>query len=351
MKATLIFSILIITLVSNVSGQTISDFSVKVTEMGKGQLKKAPKKVYIASFNVYFELYKEGIDYKSGGSTLGGGVKSDATARAAVGLSGVEANDIQDKTNQLYNEFTAQLKAAGLEIISSDVAAKAEVYEGWEKASGPYIGESGIPNLLVSLPEGHSQYSRGKKDNGKNKKGMFDQNLLPARLSNNLDDAIIANVNLYYMFAEEGNNAFSAGGAKVKILTNLRMVGDFTLTAPDDEKKLFKMKGAQTFTTVKSAITFHQGKKGMGSPVIFEVSPKKDIEVEGVLKKEKVVAFQKQGSSTPTSFSGISYMDTADRFSENATWIEVDSKKYADGLYMVSKRMIDTVMSSLVANL
>lgn len=348
MKIRIIFTALICISAFTLQAQTLGKFDVKTSEMGKGKLQAAPKKVYIASFNVYFEVYKEAIDFKKGGSMIGGGERSNATARAAVGLGGIEAKDIQEKTNQLYNEFVADLKNGGLEIISPDVAGNIDAYQNWEKATGPFVTESGIPGVLVSVPEGHSQYFRGMKANGKVKKGMLDDNLMPARLSNQLDDAIIANVNLYFMFAEEGNGAFAGNAAKVKIFTNLRMVGDFTVQAPNDKGFL---KGQQTFDRISSNVTFNQGKMGMGSPVTFATILKSPLEVDGVIKKEKIVAYQKQGSSTPTSFSSISFMDTEDKFSKNATWIEVDSKKYAQGLYMAAKKMLDNGTQSLVSNL
>jgi hypothetical protein len=186
------------------------------------------------------------------------------------------------------------------------------------------------------------------KANGKVKKGMLDDNLLPARLSNQLGDAIIANVNLYFMFSEEGSNWIKGNAAKVKIFTNLRMVGDYVVNAP---KKGGFFKGGESYDRISSAIIFNQGKQGLGSPVAFSTNLRDPLEVAGVLAKEKVVAYQKQGSSTPTSFSGVSFMNTADKFSKTAKWIEVDSKKYSDGLYMAAKKMLDTGTKSLVENL
>lgn len=348
MKTRLLLTTLIFLAAFSSQSQTLGEFNVQTGEMGKGKLQKAPKKVYIASFNVFFEVYKEAIDFKQGSSMLGGGQTSNATVRAAVGLDGIKEDDIQQKTNQLYNEFVADLKKGGLEIISPDVAGKIPAYEDWERSSGPFVGESGIPGVLLSVPAGHSQYFRGMKANGKVKKGMLDDNLMPARLSDQLDDAIIANVNLYFMFAEEGNDMFKGNSAKVKILTNLRMVGSFTVQAPNDKGVL---KGQQTFNRVSSSVMFNQGKQGLGSPVVFATTLKKPLEVGGVIKKEKVVAYQKQGSSTPTSFSGVSLMNTAAKFSKTTNWVKVDSEKYANGLYMSAKKMLDNGTQSLVKNL
>lgn len=348
MKTKIILTVLSLAFALGVKAQTLGEFNAKTTEMGKGKLAKAPKKVYIASFNVNFEVYKEAMDYAKGGSTFGGGQRGDAAARAAIGLGGIDATDIQEKTDQLYKEFVAQLKAGGLEIISADEAGKTEVYEGWERGSGPFVLESGVPGVLLCIPEDQSQYYRGAKNDGRIKKGLLDDNLIPARLSDQLDDAIIANVNLYFMFSEEGNDVFNVNAAKVKIFTNLRMVGDYTVSAPK-ENSFFK--GQESFDRISSGVIFSQGKQGMASPVVFATTLKKPLEVDGIIKKEKEVAYQKQGSSMPTSFSGVSYMDTADRFSKNATWIDVDSKKYASGLYMAAKKMLDNGTQSLLSNL
>jgi hypothetical protein len=43
-----------------------------------------------------------------------------------LGLGGIEVGDIQEKTNQLYSELIADLKAGGLEIISAEEAGKIE---------------------------------------------------------------------------------------------------------------------------------------------------------------------------------------------------------------------------------
>ena len=63
--------------------------------------------------------------------------------------------------------------------------------------------------------------------------------------------------------------------------------------------------------------------------------------------KEKIVAYQKAGSSSQTSFSMYSEMDLASRFSTTAKWIDVDSKAYADGLYNACGTLLKTATSNL----
>ena len=76
--------------------QNVDDFKIKTKFYGANKMKKAPKKIFINSFNVNYEIYKEAVDFKRGGNggRIGGNT-SNATARAAVGLGGIDANKMQ----------------------------------------------------------------------------------------------------------------------------------------------------------------------------------------------------------------------------------------------------------------
>ena len=327
--------------------QSIGEYKPSLYKFGLKKVNKVPKRVYIQNFAVHFEVYKEAVDYKQGGSGLGSAVRSDAKATAAVGIGGVMAEDMQAKTNELYNEFVAMLKAEGLEIISVDEAARTEAYEDWVRADGPYVAESGMPGVLVSAPDGYSFMYRGLKKNGKKKKALLGESFKTNDLSKDLGGAIIADVNLYVMFTEDKQDLFKGNAAKVKILTNLRMVGDYYVSAP--KTKGLRFKGAQTVEAIKSGVTFTFN-AGKGVTGVYQGSLKKPIEINGVMKREKIVAYQKQGSVTPTSFTGYSYTDLADRFSKTAKWIEVDSKKYSDGVYNAATKFVTDHTKAFLSN-
>lgn len=326
-------------------------------------MKKAPKKIYINSFNVNFEMYKEAIDFKAGGDggRIGGNT-SDATAKAAVGLDGIDANLMLDKTNELYKNFTNRLIKEGYEIIPIEDVEKTDVFEGWEKASGPFVTEN-LSGIINCTPKDYSFYYKRKTDKGEVKKGFLGGIGLQSKLSKALDDAIIADVNLYVMFSEEGNNWMTGRAAKVKINTNLRLINNYAISIPQKFKekkttigKLFgsvKIKGASDVYPASSNITFSQGKMGLGTKSSFSGVLKDDVEINGVMKKEKIVAYQKQGSFTPTSFSTFSnYLDAkADRFSTTTKWIKVDANKYADGFYNACNTFIDKQLNEFIDKL
>lgn len=328
------------------NAQDLEEFKPDKDKYGLGKLKKGPKKIYIASFNVNFETYKEAVSYKASGG-FRNNVKGEAKASAAIGINGLVEADIQEKTNQLYNDFIADLEAKGFEIITAETAGETETYEGWEKATGPYVIQSGLPGVMTAAPEGYSFFYKGVTKKGKKKKGFLKGAMVPQKLSDDLDDAVVANVNLYFMYSEAGNDFFkNAGGAKVKMFTNFRLIGDYTVSAP--KKKGLRMKGAQTAERIKSSITFTKGKVGLGAETQYNGLLKKDLEINGVIKKEKVVAYSKQTSETATSFTPIVIAGSS--YSTLTKWIDVDSKKYVEGLYNAGSKFLNYHTTEFLSN-
>lgn len=331
----------------NTFSQSTAEVKIKTKFYGANAMRKAPKKIYINSFNVNYEIYKEAVDFKAGGN--GGriaGNTGNATARAAVGLGGIDANKMQEKTNLIYENYVNRLKSEGYEIIDADEASKTEVFKGWQKASGPYVAEN-LTGIMTTAPENYTSFYKRKTKKGEIKKGFLGGIGLQAKLSKELGDAIIADVNLFVMFSENGNDWMKGKAAKVKIKTNLRLINNYAVSIPVQKKKkkgiagkLFgsiSIKGATNHYPASSNVAFSQGKVGLGTKSSFAGNLKDDVEINGVLEKQKIVAYQKQGSFVPTSFSTFSnYLDAkADRFSKTAKWIEVDGDKFAEGFYNV----------------
>ena len=307
---------------------------------GLKRMKKAPKKIYINSFNVNYEIYKEAIDFKAGGN--GGRIgrnTGNATAKAAVGLSGVDANKMLAKTNQIYQNYIKRLKSEGYEIISADEAGKIDYFNNWQKISGPIVQEN-LTGIINCVPAGFTSYYKKKTSKGEIKKGFLGGLGLQTKVSKQLNDAIVADVNLHVMFSEEGGDWMKGRAAKVKIKTNLRLIDEFAIVIPQKFKKkkttlgkIFgsvKIKGASDIYRISSTVSFNYSSQAQ-----FNGSLKGDVEINGVMKKQKIVAYQKQGSFTPTSFSSFSTYLAAkeDRFSKNAKWIDIDADKYAEGFY------------------
>ncbi|WP_298766776.1 hypothetical protein [uncultured Polaribacter sp.] len=340
---------LLIFLVSfNTIAQEIENVAISTKFYGAGKIKKGPKKIYINSFNINYEIYKEAVDFKAGGNggRIGGNTSS-AKATAAVGLGGIDANKMQAKVNALFISYKNRLKKEGYTIIAPEAAGKTEAYSNWVKATGPYIAEN-YTGIITTAPKDYTFYYRGTKKNGKLKTSVFGDGLVKQKLSKELNDAVIADVNLYVMFSENGTDMFKGRAAKVKIKTNLRLSKDYAISIPKKLKKkkstvgkLFgsvQIQGATDVYPASSNVTFSN--KSGGS---FLGNLKNDAEINGILKKQKIVAYQKQGSFVPTSFSSYTnYLDAkADRFSSKTKWIEVDGEKYAEGFYNVCNTFLE----------
>ncbi|MEM9819626.1 MAG: hypothetical protein AAF985_01085 [Bacteroidota bacterium] len=334
----LIMSLLLVLCCMTVApAQQLGKFEPKVKKYGLGKLKKAKDKVYIARFNINFEVHKASQEFKQGSKMFGGGVRGDAEAKAAVALKGINEADLQAKTDQLYEEFIAELKAAGLQIIGADEAAQTKTYSKWERKSGGQINKSQYPGVLTVRPTGYDYFVKRVNKKGKEKTGFVKN--YPA-LSKQLGDAIIADVDLTIMFSEDGKKYFKAGGfAKVKIKTNLRLIDNYTITAP--KKGIFK--GAVQTVPVRSNVAFYFGKVGMGSTTAYEGILKKPLNIENIIANEKIVASAVAKSDTWGTDYGVIRVYRAENVeSVQYKLIDVDSEIYSQGAYTACKTMLDT---------
>jgi len=352
MKTSYLIIIPLLLFCFTINGQSIGEYKPGLSKYGIKEFKKAPKKIYISNFSIHFEVYKDAVDHKAAGG-FRGTKRGEATARAAVGLLKIESSDIQTQADKLYQEFIADLNRGGYEIITPEMAAQTDAYEGWQRADGPYIQESGLPGVLLAVPEGYSFFYKGATKKGKKKKGILGGIGKPAALSKQLGDAVIAEVDLYVMFTENKESLFKGNAAKIKILTNLRVIGSYAITS---EKKggMIKLKGANTVDYVNTKVNFFQGKTGLGSKGAYQVSLKKPLEIKGVIPQEKITAYQKGGLTFLTSFNtnsynGLTFYNQENRFSDTAKWIDVDSKLYAQGLYNACSKILRESSSNFIA--
>lgn len=339
-------SIAILLFSMGLEAQTLGEFKPSDTSYGLGKLKKAPKKIYIAKFDINYEVYKTAQDFKQGGSMIGGGVRGDATSKLAVGLLGVQNDDLIRITDELYAGFTEMLIGKGITIISANEAGNTKAYEDWELIKGGEINKSQLPGILTVAPTNYSYYVKKVNKKGEQKTGSINNY---AALSKELDDAIIADVSLTVMFSKEGNNAIDLNQAKVKVKTDFRLVDAYVVTAI---KENAIMKGANTYDNVQSGVAFYQGKVGLGSTSSYNGLLKKPLQIEGVIKEDKIVSVTKQASSTTAVSYGVMSFYTADnREGAETSAIEVDSKLYASGAMMACKEMIDYHTKSFLENI
>jgi hypothetical protein len=320
--------------------QSLGDFKPKDQSYGLRKIKN--KRLYIASFTVNYQVFNEKEDFKQGGRMFGGGgSKGDALASLSVGLEGLTEAGVQAVTDKLYQDFTAMLKNQGIEIITADEAGKTGAYEGFVRMTGGTINEAQFPGTLASTPTGMNYYVKKLDKDGKEKSGGFlgNANFVHAKLSKDLDDAIVADVDLFILFVED-KDAWDIAGANIKVKTNLRLAAQEAIQMTNNAK--IKFKGSNTVTAVNSQVGFYSGKMGAGIVSSYVGTMGRSMGVEGVIEDKKLQSFAKNHADM-TGVSTIygKYYNPSNTASKSTTIIPVDEKKYTEGAYLAGKKFIE----------
>lgn len=344
MKKTIQFAFIFILLfcVANAAmAQSLGGFKPTASKSKMNKLTNGSKRLYIASFQVNFEIYKEAVDKKSAGG-FGRTVTNAAKAKAAVGLATLDKAAIQEKTDKLYSEFVTAFAQKGYEIIDAEEAKKTDTYSGkaWEKHSGPSVFETDMTGIIAAIPSNYIYYSK-ERNALSSKLAGFDKT--PQNLSRDLDDALVADVSLIYVFAETGQDFLDVGNAaKVKLFINYRLDNNYVVTDEKTNLGITSMfdKSKQA-VALSSYVNFTRGKLPIGGSAEAQYlgSIKYPLEILDVMAKEKIVAYSKKTSVTATLLNPVVSI-RGDNYSETTKWLEPDAKKYADGMYDAGKMFL-----------
>lgn len=220
--------------------------------------------------------------------------------------------------------------------------------------NGPIVRESVNPGMLEIMPTQFKGYASQKTaEKGLSKKqGMFSGlkqlgNMVTGgnnALSKDLDDAIILDINLVMSWSETGGSWLTGlAGANAQIKTNLAL-GTKVISAP--KKKGFGSKGAEDYYGLETAFNVAQG-SGL-KKVVWKGYLKNPIYISGVIEDTKVQSFNR--GDVATSFDNTIYKVTTwnSTISEKAKMIEVDSKLFADALYLSGQKFIEDQLNYLV---
>lgn len=338
--------------ITQATSQTLSEFKTKVDNFGQKPKKKASKKIYINTFNVLVEVYREDVDYKGKREFRGKG-RAEAKAEAALGLLGVDGTLLQQKTDKLYNEFVEDLKSKGFEIMTSDQVENTAYYKKAVPFEGPMVRESANPGLLEIIPTNFSGFTSTRNAEGKksNKEGLFSGfsavgNLVKNTnvLSKQLDDAIVIDVNLALTWSETGGSWFAGlGAANAQVKTNLAL-GEKAVSVP--KSKGLRTKGAEDYYKIPNNFVLAQG-SGL-KKVTWTGYLKKPIEIGGVIENTKVQSYNKGNVATSFDVGNMYKVTTwTSSISEEAKFVEVDGEKFSQALYVSGKAFIDDQLNYL----
>lgn len=333
-------AIMLTMMVVSVWAQSLGEFKPTDTSYGLNKIAKSKtNRIYIAGFDVNFQVYNEKQDYRQGGAMMGGGMRGDALAEVSVGLEGLDEKTVQEITDKLYKDYIAKLEAKGLNIITADEAAKTDSYDGFMRIKGGAVTMAEIPGVMSCSPTGYEFFVKDVNKDGKSKKGGFlgNQAMMYPKLSKELGDAIVGTVDLTVLFISE-QDGFKGNGAKVKVKTSLRLIGREAVTMTSDAK--IKMKGQNTITMVVSDVSFYHGKAGAGATSVYQGTLSRPLAILGVLDDEKVTSYARGGTSAGTATIYGTFYSVRNDKTKNAKIVNVDPVKYSEGVYAAANKFM-----------
>lgn len=314
MKHILLFALMAIATLTY--GQEFSKKNVQLVDAKTKNLADAPKKMFIKSFKIYYQMIAEAETTAQGGRQLGGNYVGSATARMAVGVEGIDPEHLQNLTNEIYDYYIGELERKGFEVYTADNLGSTEYFEGWTKIDGPTINEEQIQGSLMVIPENYSYYVKKVTKKGKEKTGAFMSGVTGddgsftssfygpnPKLSKDLEDMFVVEVsfNIPSIWLSSNNKL---GSAKIKGGPNLQL----------SQAKI-------------SYISGKLNKPGVASPeTAIETILSGAIPISGVFKDEKFKTVANRSYTYVPSYA--SYFSVDDKSIEVTNTIACDPIKY-----------------------
>ncbi len=321
---------------SNLYGQIIPEKNYDVTGVQTKDLPDKPKKLYLKNFKVFYQMIAEAEKTNYGGRQLGGGsYTGDATARLAVGVEGIEPEDLQSLTDEIYTRYVDNLKSLGYEIVTNDDLGNPEFFEDWEILQGPRINEAQVKGSLMVVPSGYSYYVKGVNKKGKEKTGGFMAGVTGdatgfgsaiygpvAKLSKDIDDVMVVEVviNIPSIWLDPKTKL---GGAKVKGGPYLRL-----------------QNGRATYVSGESSKP--------GAPYAdtgVEVILTKEVPINGVFKSEEFKAVADKSRTSVPSYGAFFTVDNTTM--ELTNTIECDAEIYKEEVGKTINAFLDLSLEKL----
>ena len=354
MKIRLVIIIALLTSLSTVSAQSLGDFSPKEDRGSMGPRKFTSKDIYIANFSVNFQLYNLKTASTSGGFAermLSGNTK----ASLAVGLD-IPTATLQQITDEAYQQFVADLKAKGFNILNGDAAAKTKYYEGYQRFENMEMSLSEAPGLVTVYPSYTTFFVKGFTKDGRKVQGgiggslnrlmnddgrnsIEDEISTYTTLSAELNDAAIVNADMYVLFLDV-KKPYQGNGAKITANTDLRLVSSEHLKSRVENNSKAAKLGISASSKEKnylcvSAIDFVSGKNKIGGSPLGTYSGvlKDDLKIKDVVAEEKIEAYAKSNNDFIGTETAFGKVYRADNISvENTALIRTNAGKYEKGV-------------------
>lgn len=302
-----------------VTSQELEKKSLGVVGLKSQKLAEAPKKVYINNFKIYYQMIAEAEKTVYGGRQFGGGsYTGDATAKLAVGVEGLNPEDLQSLTDQIYSGYVSKLEGLGLTVVTARDVSGIPFYAEHMKLDGPRINQEQVPGSLMVVPTDFSYHVKRVTKKGKEKSGGI-------------------------MGAVTGGNDFISalyhkGLPKISKELEDAIVVDVAINVPsiylDPKSRLgtAKVKGGPYLRIQNARATYSSGKgnrPGAAYPeAAVEILLNKPLTINGVFESEEFKAVATKSRTTVPSYA--TFFTVEDKSVELTNTIECDAAVYKE---------------------
>lgn len=346
MKSFLIIFLLLF--VDAFPGSTLNEKDLKVTSFNKKkQGSKAPRKVFIRSFNAYFEVYEEATAKTSGSKKERANrttFTSGTMTKMGVQIQGVDVPDFQQLIDQAYESFVSQLKSQGFEIMTASEASQFDYYSGWTTKKGGASSDAQVEGYIMVTPQNYDYLVKSVTKGGKEKfgRGLVDPT---PKISKELGNAFIADVSFSFPFVTLDADASTwTNSTSVKADIGYRIT---PFLDPTENNRSIANFGVSPIPT---QVRFISG-LDIGSNPLFhaKVEPKKAVYAEGVFKDKKIKEVT-QAQSDLFSKTGYTQlvMTSGDQQTVASHFADCDHDAYVAFASGVMKDMLDTGISNFL---
>lgn len=319
--------------------------SLSITEMKSKNLVEAPKKVYINNFKIYYQMIAEAEKTVHGGRQLGGGsYTGNATARLAVGVEGIDPEDLQSLTDKIYADYIASLQALGLEVHTARDIPSIPFYEEHQKLDGPRINQEQVKGSLMVVPSDFSYYVKKVTKKGKEKAGGF--------------MAAVTSVN--GATAQEFSTAlYHKGLPKISKDLDDAIVVDVAVNVlsiyldPKSQLGTAKIKGGAYLRIQNARATYSSGKGNKPGAAYPEAAAEilliKPLQINGVFKSEEFKAVATKSRTTVPSYAA--FFTVENKTVELSNTIECEASVYKEKVGDMVEAFLNTTLAKLETGL
>lgn len=345
------FLLLLIGLALTVSQLPAQDFDLTDDLSFKPKaMAKAPRKVFVNSFGVHYQVYAAGNDKSSGGGFRRQVVGKTKTSMG-VALDGPDLEQFQGVTDQLYKDYVAQLEAKGFEVVDASKIPQIELFEDWQRVEGGTPSQAQLQGYITCTPKGFSYYVPNINKSGKERGTFIYKN---PKISGQLDDIIVANVSLVIPFVQLAAGTslnLAQMGSKMKANVKLELAAQ---ASEQVEQSKGLMSSFQQPASMDTYVSYTSGKQtGATAKSNIRIGLKKPYEISGVVSKEKIVDRTSADVQTATMFSpsymGVVFVNYEDREASATHTIAANTEAYTSKVKSTCAAFLNESLSEFFA--